>query len=319
MAAVLDKIIGAPLAGTYANSILYTLEGLAVIHYYSSTKRNQDSRWLQAMVYFTFFIDTICTIFTYISVYLYNVTHWGDVLYLSKLHTPIIIILGTSGITEMIVQSFMIYRFWKMSRNNRLTTCVLTLLMLATLGGCVADLIAIHDIIHHPLSQRAWDQLVLFSVIWFSTILTTDISIALALLWQLSQMKSPFKSTQSLIQQLVAYTISTGTLTSVTVTVTSIMFFIDNQSNACNTLGFCQGRIYALTMLYNLNNRSSLKNWSTTADTASNGDSTVPTKIGIDVQTKVHYESPKNNGLDLWDRTNVDSHSYPAREKRSLV
>ena len=50
------------LVGTYGNSILYTLELVAVIQYYSVSKRSQDSLLFQAMVYFTFVVDTVSTI-----------------------------------------------------------------------------------------------------------------------------------------------------------------------------------------------------------------------------------------------------------------
>ena len=58
------------LVGTYANSILYTLELVAVIQYYQASERNQDSPLFQAMVYFTFVVDTVSTISSYTSVYL---------------------------------------------------------------------------------------------------------------------------------------------------------------------------------------------------------------------------------------------------------
>jgi len=56
--------------GTYGNSILYTLELVAIVRYYTASKRHQDSLPLQAVVYFTFIVDTISTIATYASVYL---------------------------------------------------------------------------------------------------------------------------------------------------------------------------------------------------------------------------------------------------------
>lgn len=58
------------LVGTYGNSILYTLELVAIVRYYTASKRHQDSLPLQAVVYFTFIVDTISTIATYASVYL---------------------------------------------------------------------------------------------------------------------------------------------------------------------------------------------------------------------------------------------------------
>jgi len=56
--------------GTYANSILYTLELLAVIQFYSASKRNDDSPRFQAVVYFMFVVDTVCTVANYANVYL---------------------------------------------------------------------------------------------------------------------------------------------------------------------------------------------------------------------------------------------------------
>ena len=63
-------LVSGPLVGTYANSILYTLEVIAVIRYNSITERNRDSLLLQAVVYFTLVVDTVSTISTYVSVYL---------------------------------------------------------------------------------------------------------------------------------------------------------------------------------------------------------------------------------------------------------
>jgi hypothetical protein len=65
-----DELVSALLVGTYGNSILYTLEVLAVIRYYSTSKHNHDSGLFQAMIYFTFLLDTVCTISTYACVYL---------------------------------------------------------------------------------------------------------------------------------------------------------------------------------------------------------------------------------------------------------
>jgi hypothetical protein len=93
------NIISPILVGTYGNSILYTLELLAVIQYYSTSKHNnQDSRLFQAMVYFTFVVDTVSTVVNYACVYFvcdqiaiffiliwrvhflqYTVTYWGTI------------------------------------------------------------------------------------------------------------------------------------------------------------------------------------------------------------------------------------------------
>ena len=95
-----NNIVSTILVGTYGNSILYTLELLAVIQYYSTSKHNnQDPRLLQAMVYFTFVVDTVSTLVNYACVYFvcdqiaiffiliwrvhflqYTITCWGTIL-----------------------------------------------------------------------------------------------------------------------------------------------------------------------------------------------------------------------------------------------
>ena len=85
----------------------------------------------------------------------------------------------------------------------------------------------------------------------------------------------------SLIRRLMASTIGTGTVTSIVAVIILILFLTDKQSN-CELIwkyltlfetdlslvivivvstgfAYCISRIYTLTMLYNLNNRSSLR------------------------------------------------------------
>ena len=111
---------------------------------------------------------------------------------------------------------------------------------------CVLCVTVLFHYFSHPL--------IIFHVcrIWFSTNAATDVSIALALLWQLSQIKSPFKATQrcvplivddylhliihthilfSLIRRLMASTIRTGTMTSVVAVITLILFLTNKEGN----------------------------------------------------------------------------------------
>jgi len=58
------------LVGSYLNSILYTLEIITVIRYYSARNESNDSLQLRAVVYFVLFFDTISTFLGYAAVYL---------------------------------------------------------------------------------------------------------------------------------------------------------------------------------------------------------------------------------------------------------
>jgi len=311
--AILDKVLGGLLVGSYANSILYTLELVAVIQYY---KRNQDSRLFHAMVYSTFVVDTVSTMAACACVYLYTITHWGDVNYREKQHWPIAVSYVTCGISATVVRCFLIFRYWRLSQNNYITS-VLILFMLASLGSCAGAVVSL--LLHMAYAQR--DKIVLPIPIWFSTIVATDISISLALLWQLNQIKSPFKATQSLIRRLMTSTIRTGTVSSVVAVIILILFLTDKQSNFGTGFSYCLGRIYTLTMLYNLNNRSSLRYGSAnTNDAHSDNTMNITTQIHVHRTAIVHGSSVTNHDvLDLSDRLKRDSDSDSARGKVSVL
>ena len=90
--------------------------------------------------------------------------------------------------------------------------CVLIPIM--KLGSCAGNIIYIHAIqvstFDHLARDRLqftfmcvffhyfWHLLIGFGVLrtWFSTSVTSDVAIAIALVWQLSRIKSPFRATQ---------------------------------------------------------------------------------------------------------------------------
>jgi len=98
----------------------------------------------------------------------------------------------------------------------------------------------------------------------------------------------------SLIRRLMASTIHTGTMTSVVAVITLILFLTDKEGNCeliwqhltlfeddlslvivivvSSGFAYCLARIYTLTMLYNLNNRSSLRQESANTNDAHRGN-----------------------------------------------
>jgi len=296
--------------------ILYTLELVAVIRYYSISKRSQDSLLFHAMVYCTFVVDTVSTIAACVCIYLYTITHWGDVNYLEKQHWPIAVSFVTFGISATVVRCFLIFRYWKLSQNNYITS-VLIFFMLASFGSFVGVLVS--GLVHMAYVKRA--KILLSALISFSTSAASDISIALALLWQLSQIKSPFKATQSLIRRLMASTIRTGTVTSVVGIIILILFLTDKQSNVPIGFAYCISRIYTLTMLYNLNNRSSLRHRSANTNDAHRGNTmSIMTEIHVHRTATVHGSSATNHDApDLSDDLKRDSDSDSARGKVSVL
>lgn len=302
------------------------MEIQAVIQYYSNaSKRTQDSWIFQALVYLMFVADTVCTISMYICVYLYSITHWGDPTYLAKQNWCGTALLVTTEITAVTVQGFLIARYWKMSKNIYVTP-VLVIAMLTAAGGWAGTLDKLVTFTEY--SQR--DQLTSFVTILWSTSAATDIAIALALLWQFSQIRTTFKTTQSLIYKLMVATIQTGTITSIIQVATVATFVTNNKTNIATSFVICLGRFYALSMLHNLNSRAELKRGAAVASDAFSGSIGNATSISavnaIGVAVSPCYElsvatmGMNDKGtLDLSDHGHNDLNSPFGQKKVSIV
>ncbi|KIY69954.1 hypothetical protein CYLTODRAFT_323186, partial [Cylindrobasidium torrendii FP15055 ss-10] len=65
--------------------------------------------------------DFVMILCMYACLYLYSVKHWGDLAYLAIQNWTIIAHLITTGITAALVQSFMVYRYWRITENHLLS------------------------------------------------------------------------------------------------------------------------------------------------------------------------------------------------------
>ncbi|KAJ6525047.1 hypothetical protein DFH09DRAFT_1188961 [Mycena vulgaris] len=218
MSSKLDITLGALLVGTWANSMLYTVEVIQAAYYYSHFKH--DNWMLKLLVTSAIAIDSVSMIANYASVYLYTITHWGNLAYLQDQYWPIPLYMFTTGIVAALAQSFLAGRYWLLSVRLELTCECRT---------------------------------------WLVTEAVTDISIALALLLEFRKVKSSFKETRSLFNRLTAQTIQTGAAGATIALAILVAYLANNESNVPTGIAYCLGRVYCLTMLANLNIRQTEK------------------------------------------------------------
>ncbi|KAJ7223564.1 hypothetical protein GGX14DRAFT_558131 [Mycena pura] len=246
----LDTITGVLLIGTWANSLLYAAELAQAIHYFRHFWR--DDWKLKTLVAVAFFIDTVSTLGDYACVYLYTVTHAGDPVYLSQGHWPLSLYLFTTAIVAVLVQSFLIHRYWRYTENN-LVSLVLVFLTIAALGGTYACGVII--VLFPAVNER--DRVKIPALIWLVTEAVADLGIAAALLWELRDSRPASKNMRSFMNRLVAVTIQTGTGTATLALAALIGYLLKEESNVPGGITYTLGRAYVLCMLANLNLRSS--------------------------------------------------------------
>ncbi|KAJ7263542.1 hypothetical protein C8J57DRAFT_1719074 [Mycena rebaudengoi] len=234
----LDKITGALLIGTWASSLLYMAELIQAVYYFRNFK---DDKWkLKTLVAVTFAIDTISAIGDYIGVYLYTISHAGDLEYLSKqnwAHCAAVHLLHLR------------HRF----PGPKLPG----LPILAALGVALASGLTI---VLFPALEDRRKVLVSGTLALIFQVLV-DVSIAALLVWELWRAKKSLLEhvqirMNSTLNRLVVRTLQTGSATAAIAVATLIAFLIDNKSNIAVGIMFCGGRVYTLSMLFNLNIRS---------------------------------------------------------------
>ncbi|KAJ7579648.1 hypothetical protein C8J56DRAFT_280397 [Mycena floridula] len=259
-------ILAPLLIGSYINAMLFMAELIEAYRYHRTFPK--DKIILKATMASVLVIDTICTADICALIYQLTISHWGDPSYLLVQHTPFPILVIATQLTAVIVQAFLIARYHVLSKNI-IVTMILVLACLAATGGAMASAISI--ILYPDYAERAKAQTSV--TVWISTCAAADVLVAAALIYQLRRMKSSIRSTQSLLSKLMTDAIKTGASGSIVAVTVLITFLQNRESNVPAALVIILGRVYALTMLRNLNTRTTNRERRVATGSASLGNS----------------------------------------------
>ncbi|EIN08342.1 hypothetical protein PUNSTDRAFT_134730 [Punctularia strigosozonata HHB-11173 SS5] len=144
----------------------------------------------------------------------------------------------------------------------------------------------------------------------------------MGLVWQLRRRvgSKSLQATQTMLQRLINMAIRTGFVTSF-FAILVLAFFLQNvEGGVAVGLNECLGRIYALTMLHNLNSRRAIREAGTASGSGGSGNPETRnrgainlTRIRVDHHTitasDVEGVPPKRNDYDPEDATQSDDGS----------
>ncbi|KAJ7924138.1 hypothetical protein B0H13DRAFT_2581205 [Mycena leptocephala] len=247
----LDKITGALLIGTWASSLLYMAELIQAVYYF----RNFKDDWkLKTLVAVTFAIDTISAIGDDIG---YTISHAGDLGYISKQNWTVPLYIFSTYIIAFLVQSFLVHRYWRFTHNTVLSL-LLFVFIIAALGVALASGFII--VLFPALEDRR--KVLVSGTISLIFQVFVDVSIAALLVWELWRAKESLLDNQQHPQPVGGANSPDWDAIAAIAIVTLIAFLIDDESNIPVGIMFCGGRVYTLSMLFNLNVRSPTKSGS---------------------------------------------------------
>ncbi|KAJ7323877.1 hypothetical protein DFH08DRAFT_346490 [Mycena albidolilacea] len=245
-----DDSLGSMLIGSLLSSVLYGVVITQAYEYFSAYPT--DGMYRKGLALSTLFFCTVNQIADYANVYMPMVTFWGNTAKVQNQYWPVPLLVTTSTFVGVLVNSFLIRRFYLLSK-NLLISVLLSLLLITGFAGSFMVAIAIQEFSLYTLRDKAKTAV----LIWTISTAATDIGIAGALIWQLLSMKSycSVGDTRSFISRLIIRTVQTGSTTSVVAIITLGLYLHKNDSNIPTACSFLVAPFYALTLLVNLNLR----------------------------------------------------------------
>ncbi|KAJ7833930.1 hypothetical protein B0H14DRAFT_2799765 [Mycena olivaceomarginata] len=131
------------------------------------------------------------------------------------------------------------------------------LIGLFILTGLVGASASASHIFNNP-SYTGRDAVVRYVTIWLSGSAAADVIITGVLVWTFRTLKTNFVNTTELLHRLSIASVRNGSITTMMTLVNLVVFKLQPETNSAVMIEMTIGRIYTLSMLANLNNRTVL-------------------------------------------------------------
>ncbi|KAK6980740.1 hypothetical protein R3P38DRAFT_3117833 [Favolaschia claudopus] len=212
----LDNLLGAWLLGVIFSAVLFGVTCLQIFLYFTKYG-TRDSVFLRTFVIFLFALDTVHLALVSHSIYHTVVTNFGDYVALQKAPCTM-------------VQLFYAARIYTISKKSLLlpiliAICSLTSFVLGALythkrsirtGRCaIIQHVMLSTAFNWNIFFKAASGLVVYLTSGLSFIAAGDLLISSTMIYLLFKSKTGFKRTNKAINTLVAYTVSSGAITTV--------------------------------------------------------------------------------------------------------
>ncbi|KAI1785095.1 hypothetical protein LXA43DRAFT_167955 [Ganoderma leucocontextum] len=253
----LDNTYGAIMLGTFGGLMMYGLtmhQGYRYMHlpYYKG-----DATYIKAMVAFVLLIETVHSVLSMHACYFYFATNYFHPEVLFHGSWSINLLPMSTGVVIAVSQSFFARRLFKINPRYAPIVGFVVFLLLGELGFSIAATVEAFVQPDLPHFQKfSWMiSTALGMVIAADGILTVLLTIVL------HRSRTGFKSTDSMINVLIMYTINTGLLTGTISTISFFMAVFYPGTLIDDGLNLFAAKLYANSLLAVLNSRHFLSSY----------------------------------------------------------
>ncbi|KAH7913700.1 hypothetical protein BJ138DRAFT_1111246 [Hygrophoropsis aurantiaca] len=246
----LELTFGAAFVGLLISTGLY---GVLCVQTYNYSQRFSD-RWpLKSLIAVLWVVDTFHIICVGNAVYNYLVVQYFNPVALETTQWTINVHVILTCFVESLVQMFFAYRVYILSNRNKLITGAIVLLSCIQFGFGFSMTVKAFTLKYFAtLTTVEW--IVGTSL---SCNLACDVLTAVSMVYFLHASKTGFKRTESILNTLIIYALSTGTLTSIVATL-NIAVFLAMPTNFVNIgVNITMSKLYSNALLATVNARNS--------------------------------------------------------------
>lgn len=250
--AVLDATYGSIFIGLIIASVLYGVTLLQTFLYYRSYPK--DSNCTKILVAVVWLLDTTQLILCTVAMYWYLVQNFTNEEALRRTTWSMNLQTDCNGLIGLIVECFFARRVWIMSGNAILT---LIIVLLACVHFGLGVVFTIEEFL--LVENTRFFKLIWVTSAGLGSAAAADVIIACALCYYLLKSRTGFSSTDSLIATLIAYSLTTGLITSVLALICVVTFATMPTNYIWLAFFWILGKCYVNSLLAALNSRDSLR------------------------------------------------------------
>ncbi|KAH9848345.1 hypothetical protein C2E23DRAFT_439283 [Lenzites betulinus] len=273
----LDNTAGALLIGTFLGLILFGVTLHQGYRYTRFPAYERDSVYIKYTVAVVLVLETLHSALALHVCYYYLVTNYFNPLALLKRGPWSANTLpALTGLIVAVTQGFFSRRLFLLNRGYLVVIIFVLILLLGELGfsiSCTVEAFRQPDIF--DVQKFQWLSIsALALIIGADGLLTTLLTVVLC------RSRTGFKSTDSILNLLIFYTINNGLLTGTLTIVSLFMAIFYPHSLITDGINICIAKAYANTLLSVLNHRHFLRNY---------GKATTETSGATDVRPAIGY------------------------------
>ncbi|KAG2341896.1 hypothetical protein BDR05DRAFT_935901 [Suillus weaverae] len=254
------QLTGPLILGYQFNWGLYGVLATQLYTYHQAGFR--DNRLIKFVAYGLFVIETLQLVMATSDSFHTLALGWGNILDLSNVWFSWFDLPFLTGLTSATIQCFYAWRLYILSKSHVLT---ITIAAIAVVQGSAAMAEGIQIFISQNVPGTQEDTFKTTAV-WLGGTALCDIIICCAMFYFLSNSRTGFRATDSMLNKLIRITIETGMVTAM-IAIVELTLFLTFKHNFYHVVpAFILSKLYSNSFLVLLNSRKSSQR-STTPET----------------------------------------------------